>query len=202
MIFAGAESARFRSDLRFPVPGTAAVPVCASAAVAGCLYVHEIFSMRDAAACPTDCCPPAFCRVLPARQVTAACFLPPVRQVDATCRFAWRAALSGISGIAVPALFPAPSVVPGSFRCSRLFRVVPGPSLPGRGRPEKVTAQPLSGCAADGGYACRYSGSFPVPQRVLGSGPSHSSSRPPRANSSCGNQKLWSALPLRRARWI
>ncbi|GEM_PF-2752411 len=189
MIFAGAESARFRSDLRFPVPGTAAVPVCASAAVVGCLYVHEIFSMRDAAACPTDCCPPAFCRVLPARQVTAACFLPPVRQVDATCRFAWRAALSGISGVAVPALFPAPSVAPG-------------PSLPGQGRPEKVTAHPDNGCAADREYACRYSGSFPVPQRVLGSGPSHSSSRPPRANSSCGNQKLLSTRPLRRARWI
>lgn len=128
MIFAGAESARFRSDLRFPVPGTAAVPVCASAAVAGCLYVHEIFSMRDAAACPTDCCPPAFCRVLPARQVTAACFLPPVRQVDATCRFAWRAALSGISGIAVPALFPAPSVAPG------FFALFPAPSQAGTPR--------------------------------------------------------------------
>lgn len=165
------------------------------AAVAGCLYVHEIFSMRDAAACPTDCCPPAFCRVLPARQVTAACFLPPVRQVDATCRIAWRAALSGISGIAVPALFPAPSVAPGFSRCSR-------PLPPRAGTPRKVTAQPLSGCAADGGYACRYSGSFPVPQRVLGSGPSHSSSRPPRANSSCGNQKLLSTRPLRRARWI
>ncbi len=128
MIFAGAESARFRSDLRFPVPGTAAVPVCASAAVVGCLYVHEIFSMRDAAACPTDCCPPAFCRVLPARQVTAACFLPPVRQVDATCRFAWRAALSGISGIAVPALFPAPSVAPG------FFALFPAPSRAGTPR--------------------------------------------------------------------
>lgn len=193
MIFAGAESARFRSDLRFPVPGTAAVPVCASAAVVGCLYVHEIFSMRDAAACPTDCCPPAFCRVLPARQVTAACFLPPVRQVDATCRFAWRAALSGISGIAVPALFPAPSVAPG------FFALFPAPSR--AGTPRKVTAQPLSGCAAEE-YACRYSGSFPVPQRVLGSGPSHSSSRPPRANSSCENQKLLSTRPLRRARWI
>lgn len=159
MIFAGAESARFRSDLRFPVPGTAAVPVCASAAVAGCLYVHEIFSMRDAAACPTDCCPPAFCRVLPARQVTAACFLlsafccvppaaccpspaacfllcdarcpPPVRQVDATCRFAWRAALSGISGIAVPALFPAPSVAPG------FFALFPAPPSPGGDAPKK-----------------------------------------------------------------
>lgn len=100
------------------------------AAVAGCLYVHEIFSMRDAAACPTDCCPPAFCRVLPARQVTAACFLPPVRQVDATCRIAWRAALSGISGIAVPALFPAPSVAPG------FFALFPAPPSPGGDAPK------------------------------------------------------------------
>lgn len=149
MIFAGAESVRFRSDLRFPVPGTAAVPVCASAAVAGCLYVHEIFSMRDAAACPTDCCPAdccppaacfllsAVCRLPPAarRLLPAFCFLlcdarcpPPVRQVDATCRFAWRAALSGISGIAVPALFPAPSVAPG------FFALFPAPSRAGTPR--------------------------------------------------------------------
>jgi len=78
MIFAGAESARFRSDLRFPVPGTAAVPVCASAAVAGCLYVHEIFSMRDAAACPTDCCPADCCPPAACFLLCAACRLLPV----------------------------------------------------------------------------------------------------------------------------
>ena len=91
-------------------------------------------------------------------------------------------------------LLPA---VPASSCCSCLFLLLlpllvapgffvlfPPPPSPGRGRPEKVTAHPLSGYAADREYACRYSGSFPVPQRVLGLGPSHSSSRPPRANSS------------------
>ncbi len=177
MIFAGAESARFRSDLRFPVPGTAAVPVCASAAVAGCLYVHEIFSMRDAAACPTDCCPPAFCRVLPARQVTAACFLPPVRQVDATCRFAWRAALSGISGIAVPALFPAPSVVPGSFRCSRLLPLLPAfsrcsrPLPPRAGTPRKSNGAAVVRMRRRWGICLPLFGEFPGSPAGVGLGP-------------------------------
>lgn len=214
MIFAGAESARFRSDLRFPVPGTAAVPVCASAAVVGCLYVHEIFSMRDAAACPTDCCPADCCPPAACFLLSAVCRLPPAarRLLPAFCCVT--PAARRLSGrLPPPAVRVACGVVwhfwrcgtrivPGSFRCSRLFRVVPGPSLPGQGRPEKVTAHPDNGCAADREYACRYSGSFPVPQRVLGSGPSHSSSRPPRANSSCGNQKLLSTRPLRRARWI
>lgn len=159
---------------------------------------------------------PAFCRGPPAARrplPVACCLLSAVcRPLPAACRLSGRlpppaGSRGGRRCLAFLALrhphcsrlLPA---VPASSCCSRLFRVVPGPSLPGRGRPEKVTAQPLSGCAADGGYACRYSGSFPVPQRVLGSGPSHSSSRPPRANSSCGNQKLWSARPLRRARWI
>ena len=195
MIFAGAESARFRSDLRFPVPGTAAVPVCASAAVAGCLYVHEIFSMRDATACPTDCCPPA-ARFLPCAARCLPGRLPPTAGSRGGRRCL---AFLALRHPHCSRLLPA---VPASSCCSRLFRVVPGPSLPGRGRPEKVTAHPLSGCDADGEYACRYSGSFPVPQRVLGLGPSHSSSRPPRANSSCGNQKLLSTRPLRRARWI
>lgn len=153
--------------------------------VAVCMYMKSSFK-RDAAACPADCCPPAACFLPGAARCPspAARRLSSVRQVAPACRFAWRAALSGISGIAAPALFPAPSccsclflLLPAFSRCSR-------PPLPGRGRPEKVTAHPLSGCAADGEYACRYSGSFPVPQRVLGLGPSHSSSRPPRANSS------------------
>lgn len=172
---------------------------------------------RDAAACPADCCPPAAC-FLPG---AARCPLPVAcrllsavcRPLPAACRLSGRlpppaGSRGGRRCLAFLALrhphcsrlLPA---VPASSCCSRLFRVVPAPPpLPGRGRPEKVTAQPLSGCAADGEYACRYSGSFPVPQRVLGSGPSHSSSRPPRANSSCGNQKLLSIRPLRRARWI
>lgn len=165
--------------------------------VAVCMYMKSSFK-RDAAACPADCCPPAACFLLCAAccLLPAACFLlcaarrlSSVRQVAPACRFAcrfaWRAALSGISGIAAPALFPAPSC------CSCLFLLLPAfsrcsrpPPFPGRGRPEKVTVHPLSGCAADREYACRYSGSFPVPQRVLGLGPSHSSSRPPRANSS------------------
>lgn len=176
--------------------------------VAVCMYMKSSFK-RDAAACPADCCPSAACFLPGAarcpspaarRLLPAFCCVPPaarrlssVRQVAPACRFAWRAALSGISGIAAPALFPAPSVVPA-------FPLSPTPSRTGRS--EKVTAHPDNGCAADGEYACRYSGSFPVPQRVLGSGPSHSSSRPPRANSSCGNQKLLSTRPLRRARWI
>ncbi len=171
---------------------------------------------RDAAACPADCYPPAAC-FLPG---AARCPLPVAcrllsavcRPLPAACRLSGRlpppaGSRGGRRCLAFLALrhphcsrlLPA---VPASSCCSRLFRVVPAPPLPGRGRPEKVTAQPLSGCAADGEYACRYSGSFPVPQRVLGSGPSHSSSRPPRANSSCGNQKLLSIRPLRRARWI
>ena len=171
---------------------------------------------RDAAACPADCCPPAAC-FLPG---AARCPLPVAcrllsavcRPLPAACRLSGRlpppaGSRGGRRCLAFLALrhphcsrlLPA---VPASSCCSRLFRVVPAPPLPGRGRPEKVTAQPLSGCAADGEYACRYSGSFPVPQRVLGLGPSHSSSRPPRANSSCGNQKLLSTRPFRRARWI
>ena len=134
--------------------------------------------------------PPAACRPPPCHRATV---LP--------CRLPARAALSGISDIAARALFPALPFSPFLSGFSRLLPVFP-PPLPGRGRPEKVTAHPLSGCDADGEYACRYSGSFPVPQRVLGLGPSHSSSRPPRANSSCGNQKLLSTRPFRRARWI
>lgn len=174
--------------------------------VAVCMYMKSSFK-RDAAACPADCCPPAACflpgaarcpspaarRLLPVARCPAGCPRLPVRVAGGVVWHFWHCGTR---------------IVPGSFLLFLPLPVAPGffalfpPPLPGRGRPEKVTAQPLSGCAADGGYACRYSGSFPVPQRVLGSGPSHSSSRPPRANSSCGNQKLLSTRPLRRARWI
>ncbi len=162
MFFAGAESARFRSDPRFPVPGP---PPCRCASCgplrAVCMYMKSSFK-RDAA--------PAR-QLLPARRLlsargpplpTACCLLsavcrplclPPV-VCPAGCprlpRFAWRAALSGISGIAAPALFPARFLLflPLSC-CSQLSRC--SRPLPGRGRP-LVTAQPLSGCAADGIY--------------------------------------------------
>lgn len=173
--------------------------------VAVCMYMKSSFK-RDAAACPADCCPPAAC-FLPGAAcflLCAACCLLPVACCllsafccvpPAACRLSGRlpppaGSRGGRRCLAFLALrhphcsrlLPA---VPASSCCSRLFRVVPPPSPPpGRGRPEKVTAHPLSGCAADREYACRYSGSFPVPQRVLGLGPSHSSSRPPRANSS------------------
>ena len=147
---------------------------------------------------PVACCPsPAACFLPGAarRLLPAFCFLLSAvcRPLPAACRLSGRlpppaGSRGGRRCLAFLALrhphcsrlLPA---VPASSCCSRLFRVVPPPS-PGRGRPEKVTAHPLSGCAADREYACRYSGSFPVPQRVLGLGPSHSSSRPPRANSS------------------
>ena len=174
--------------------------------VAVCMYMKSSFK-RDAAACPADCCPPAACflpgaarcpspaarRLLPVARCPAGCPRLPVRVAGGVVWHFWHCGTR---------------IVPGSFLLFLPLPVAPGffalfpPPLPGRGRPEKVTAHPLSGCAADGEYACRYSGSFPVPQRVLGLGPSHSSSRPPRANSSCGNQKLLSTRPFRRARWI
>lgn len=137
--------------------------------------------------------PPAFCRVLPAA-CPAGCRRLPVRVAGGVVWHFWHCGTRIVPGSFL--LFLPLPVAPG------FFALFPLPPLPGRGRPEKVTAHPLSGCAADGEYACRYSGSFPVPQRVLGLGPSHSSSRPPRANSSCGNQKLLSTRPFRRARWI
>ena len=172
------------------------------------MYMKSSFK-RDAAACPADCCSPAACFLPGAarcpspaarRPLPAFCCVPP-----AACRLSGRlpppaGSRGGRRCLAFLALrhphcsrlLPA---VPASSCCSCLFLlflpllVAPGffalfPPFPGRGRPEKVTAHPLSGCAADREYACRYSGSFPVPQRVLGLGPSHSSSRPPRANSS------------------
>ena len=133
--------------------------------------------------------PPAACRPPPCHRATV---LP--------CRLPARAALSGISDIAARALFPALPFSPFLSGFSRLLPFCPG-ALGGGG--SKTYRRPVCRVAPPmGEYACRYSGSFPVPQRVLGLGPSHSSSRPPRANSSCGNQKLLSTRPLRRARWI
>lgn len=197
MIFAGAESARFRSDLRFPVPGAAAVRCVHRAAVAGCLYVHEIFSMRDATACPTDCCPPA-ARFLPCAARCLPGRLPPTAGSRGGRRCL---AFLALRHPHCSRLLPA---VPASSCCSRLFRVVPAPPPPSPGGDARKSngASVVRMRPPDGEYACRYSGSFPVPQRVLGLGPSHSSSRPPRANSSCGNQKLLSTRPFRRARWI
>ena len=51
-------------------------------------------------------------------------------------RFAWRAALSGISGIAAPALFPAPSCCSCLFLLFLPLPVAPGPS-PGGDAPKK-----------------------------------------------------------------
>lgn len=158
--------------------------------VAVCMYMKSSFK-RDAAACPS----PAARRLLPVACRLSGRLPPPAGSRGGRRCLAFLALRHPHCSRLLPA-------VPASSCCSRLFRVVPAPSLPGQGRPEKVTAHPDNGCAADREYACRYSGSFPVPRRVLGSGPSHSSSRPPRANSSCGNQKLLSTRPLRRARWI
>ena len=120
--------------------------------VAVCMYMKSSFK-RDAAACPADCCPSAACFLPGAarcpspaarRLLPAFCCVPPaarrlssVRQVAPACRFAWRAALSGISGIAAPALFPAPSccsclflLLPAFSRCSR-------PPPPRAGTPRK-----------------------------------------------------------------
>lgn len=117
------------------------------------MYMKSSFK-RDAAACPADCCPPAACFLPGAarcpspaarRPLPAFCCVPPaarrlssVRQVAPACRFAWRAALSGISGIAAPALFPAPSC------CSCLFLLLPAfsccsrpPPPPGGDAPKK-----------------------------------------------------------------
>ncbi len=146
--------------------------------------------------------PPAFCRGPPAARrplpaaccpSPAACFLlcaarcPPPVVCPAGCP---RLPVRVAGGVVWHFWHCGTRIVPGSFLLFLPLPVAPGffvlfpPPPPGRGRPEKVTAHPLSGCAADREYACRYSGSFPVPQRVLGLGPSHSSSRPPRANSS------------------
>lgn len=164
MIFAGAESARFRSDPRFPVPGTAAVPVCASAAVADCLYVHEISSMRDAAACPADCCPPAFCRVLPARQVTAACFLPPVRRVDATCRFAWRRRCLAFLALRHPHCSRLLLLLPAFSRCSR-------PLPPRAGTPRKSNGAAVVRMRRRWGICLPLFGEFPGSPAGVGLGP-------------------------------
>jgi len=129
MIFAGAESARFRSDLRFPVPGAAAVPVCASCGRCG-LFVCT-WNLLDAR------CYSLPNGLLPARRpLSAVCCPLPARQVAADCRFAWRAALSGISGIAAPALFPAPSCCSCLFLLFLPLPVAPGPS-PGGDAPKK-----------------------------------------------------------------
>lgn len=161
--------------------------------VAVCMYMKSSFK-RDAAACPADCCPPAACFLPGAARCPspAACFLlcaarcPPPVVCPAGCP---RLPVRVAGGVVWHFWHCGTRIVPGSFLLFLPLPVVPASSccsrpLPGRGRPEKVTAHPLSGCAADREYACRYSGSFPVPQRVLGLGPSHSSSRPPRANSS------------------
>lgn len=118
--------------------------------------------------CAARCPPPVVC--------PAGCPRLPVRVAGGVVWHFWHCGTRIVSGSFL--LFLPLPVAPG------FFALFPPPPFPGRGRPEKVTAHPLSGCAADGEYACRYSGSFPVPQRVLGLGPSHSSSRPPRANSS------------------
>lgn len=154
---------------------------------------------RIAARPPPAFCrgPPAFCCVPPVAccPSPAACFLlsavcrPPPVVCPAGCP---RLPVRVAGGVVWHFWHCGTRIVPGSFLLFLPLPVAPGffvlfpPPLPppGRGRPEKVTAHPLSGCAADREYACRYSGSFPVPQRVLGLGPSHSSSRPPRANSS------------------
>lgn len=154
---------------------------------------------RIAARPPPAFCrgPPAFCCVPPVAccPSPAACFLlsavcrPPPVVCPAGCP---RLPVRVAGGVVWHFWHCGTRIVPGSFLLFLPLPVAPGffvlfpppPPPPGRGRPEKVTAHPLSGCAADREYACRYSGSFPVPQRVLGLGPSHSSSRPPRANSS------------------
>lgn len=173
--------------------------------VAVCMYMKSSFK-RDAAACPADCCSPAACFLLCAAccllpvaccLLPAACFL-----LSAVCRPPPVVCPAGCPRLPVRVAggdvwhfwhfwHCGTRIVPGSFLLFLPLPVAPGffvlfppPPSPGRGRPEKVTAHPLSGCAADREYACRYSGSFPVPQRVLGLGPSHSSSTPPRANSS------------------
>ena len=123
--------------------------------------------------------PPAACRPPPCHRATV---LP--------CRLPARAALSGISDIAARALFPALPFSPFLSGFSRLLPVFPGSFRAGRsgsgGGGENIfpAAWVVAARRPMGEYACRYSGSFPVPQRVLGLGPSHSSSRPPRANSS------------------
>lgn len=149
--------------------------------VAVCMYMKSSFK-RDAAACPADCCSPAACFLLCAARCPppvvcpAGCPRLPVRVAGGVVWHFWHCGTRIVPGSFL--LFLPLPVAPG------FFALFPPPPFPGRGRPEKVTAHPLSGCAADREYACRYSGSFPVPQRVLGLGPSHSSSRPPRANSS------------------
>ena len=153
--------------------------------VAVCMYMKSSFK-RDAAACPADCCSPAACFLLCAARCPppvvcpAGCPRLPVRVAGGVVWHFWHCGTRIVPGSFL--LFLPLPVAPGFF--ALLGAPPPPPPFPGRGRPEKVTAHPLSGCAADREYACRYSRSFPVPQRVLGLGPSHSSSRPPRANSS------------------
>ena len=153
---------------------------------------------RIAARPPPAFCrgPPAFCCVPPVAccPSPAACFLlsavcrPPPVVCPAGCP---RLPVRVAGGVVWHFWHCGTRIVPGSFLLFLPLPVAPGffvlfppPPPPQWGRPQKGKAQPLSGCAADREYACRYSGSFPVPQRVLGLGPSHSSSRPPRANSS------------------
>lgn len=150
---------------------------CASASVAGCLYVHEISSMRDTTACPADCyapvcflpcaarCPPACCLL------SAVCRLSFVRQVAPACRFAWRAALSGISGVAAPALFPAPSccsclflLLPAFSRCSR-------PPPPRAGTPRKSNGAAVVRMRRRWGICLPLFGEFPGSPASVGLGP-------------------------------
>ncbi len=183
MIFAGAESVRFRSDLRFPVPGTAAVPVCASAAVAGCLYVHEIFSMRDAAACPTDCCPADCCPPAACFLLSAVCRLPPAarRLLPAFCcvtpaarRLSGRLTpLAGLRGVRRCLAFLALRYP----HCSRLLPLLPAfsrcsrPLPPRAGTPRKSNGAAVVRMRRRWGICLPLFGEFPGSPAGVGLGP-------------------------------
>lgn len=157
MIFAGAESARFRSDLRFPVPGTTAVPVCASAAVAGCLYVHEIFSMRDATACPTDCCPPA-ARFLPCAARCLPGRLPPTAGLRGVRR------CLAFLALRYPHCSRLLPLLPAFSRCSR-------PLPPRAGTPRKSNGAAVVRMRRRWGICLPLFGEFPGSPAGVGLGP-------------------------------
>ena len=164
MIFAGAESARFRSDPRFPVPGTAAVPVCASWPLrAVCMYMK---SSRCAML------PPA--RRIAARPLSAVCCLPGRLPPPAFCRLSGRLTpLAGLRGVRRCLAFLALRYP----HCSRLLPLLPAfsrcsrPLPPRAGTPRKSNGAAVVRMRRRWGICLPLFGEFPGSPAGVGLGP-------------------------------
>ena len=154
-----------------PVPDRSLIPsaggrCCARAPApdSRCLYVHEIFSMRDATACPTDCCPPA-ARFLPCAARCLPGRLPPTAGSRGGRRCL---AFLALRHPHCSRLLPA---VPASSCCSRLFRVVPAPPPPRAGTPRKSNGASVVRMRRRWGICLPLFGEFPGSPASVGLGP-------------------------------